>query len=135
MSIRIIPDVVSDQTIYSMRASDTAQEAAELMLKHEVSAILVIEGDNMLEGIVTERDMTRRVVALNRNASAIKLSEIMTHDPETLSADDTAFEALERMLLLTIRHLPVVEDGRVIGIVSMRNLRQSIAAYTSRLEM
>jgi signal-transduction protein with cAMP-binding, CBS, and nucleotidyltransferase domain len=133
MRLTIIPDVVSDQTIHSLRGSDTVQDAAEQMIKHDVSAIVVVGDDDKLAGIVTERDMTRRVVARNLQAKETKLEAIMSEAPETLSPDDLAHEALARMLQCGFRHLPVVENGRAVGMVSMRILQRAIATYSSTL--
>ena len=133
MPLRIIPDVVNNQTIHSLKASNTARDAAREMLDKDVSAVVVVDENEKLVGIVTERDMTRRVVAEGHDASTVALSEIMTEGPETLSPDDLAQEALGRMLRRGFRHLPVVEDGRAVGMVSMRNLQQAIATYSSKL--
>jgi len=133
MPLRIIPDVVQDQAIHSLRASSTAQEAAREMIENDVSAVVVVDEHDMLVGIVTERDMTRRVVAECRDADTVTLNEIMTPKPETLSPDDLAHEALGRMLQRDFRHLPVLEDGRVVGVVSMRNLQRAIATYSAKL--
>ena len=127
MVLRIIPDVVNDQTIYSLHASSTVQEAAEEMVAHNISAIVVVGDDDEMVGIVTERDMTRRVVARNLDAKETKLEAIMSAEPEILSPDDLAHEALARMLQWEFRHLPVVEENRVVGMVSMRILQKAIA--------
>lgn len=133
MPLRIIPDVVKDQTIHSLRESNSAQEAAQAMTDNDVSAVIVVDETDKLVGIVTERDMTRRVVAECRDAKSVKLKEIMTSKPDTLSPDDLAHEALSQMLSRGFRHLPVVEDGRAVGMVSMRNLQKAIATYSSKL--
>ena len=125
--LRIIPDVINEQTIYSLHASSTVQEAAEEMVAHNISAIVVVGDDYEMVGIVTERDMTRRVVARNLDAKETKLEAIMSAEPETLSPDDLAHEALARMLQWEFRHLPVVEENRVVGMVSMRILQKAIA--------
>lgn len=133
MPLRIIPDVVQNQTIHSLLASNTAQDAAREMIDKDVSAVVVVDENDKVVGIVTERDMTRRVVAECLDANSVTLSEIMTAAPETLSPDELAHEALGRMLQRGFRHLPVVEDGRAVGMVSMRNLQQAIVTYSSKL--
>lgn len=133
MALKIIPDVVHNQTIHSLRESNTAQEAAREMIENDVSAVVVVDENDKLVGIVTERDMTRRVVAECRDANSVTLAEIMTVDPETLSPDDLAHEALGRMLQRGFRHLPVVEEGHAVGMVSMRNLQKSIANYSAKI--
>ena len=131
----IIPNVVNEQTIHCLDETSTVQQAAEQMIEHNVSAIVVVDDDNELIGIVTERDMTRRVVAPSLAADRTQLKEDMTRDPETLSPQDIPHEALQRMVTGHFRHLPVVEEGRVIGMVSMRDLRQSVATYSSVLAL
>ena len=133
MPLKLIPDVVHNQTIHSLRESNTAQEAAREMIDNDVSAVVVVDENDKLVGIVTERDMTRRVVAECRDADTVMLKEIMTTQPEALSPDDLAHEALGRMLKRGFRHLPVVEDGHAVGMVSMRNLQKAIATYSSKL--
>lgn len=133
MPLKIMPDVVSNQTIHSLRSLSTAQDAAREMMKNDVSAVVVVDEEDLLVGIVTERDMTRRVVAECLDADKVTLSEIMSRDLKTLSPTDLAHEALGQMLKHGFRHLPVVDEGRVIGMVSMRNLQQSIVTYSSRL--
>ncbi|MDX1513151.1 MAG: CBS domain-containing protein [Gammaproteobacteria bacterium] len=133
MPLKIIPDVVQNQTIHSLQESSTAQEAAREMIDNNVSAVVVVDKNEKLAGIVTERDMTRRVVAECLDPASVVLKEIMTAKPETLAPDDLAHEALSRMLKRGFRHLPVVEDGHVVGMVSMRNLQQAIATYSSKL--
>ena len=109
MDRKIVPDVVSGQTLASLTPDDTVRQAAELMVSHHCSAILVMH-------------ITRRVVASNHNPDTTKLSEVMTPDPDTLSGDDLAGSALERMSERGYRHLPVVDNGKVIGMVSIRDL-------------
>ena len=129
MGPKIIPDVVSEQTIRALTAEDTARDAAKMMVEVNISAVLVVVDGDCLVGIVTERDLSRRVVATDRRASETKLGEIMTADPVTVSPDDSAVEAMAEMDRLKIRHLPVVDEGRVVGVVSIRDLRSSISTH------
>lgn len=123
MQARIIPDVVDGQIIHGLPATATALEAANRMVEHHIAAILVLDGQGHLQGIVTERDITRRIVSAGRDPRATPLGEIMTPRPDTLAPDDTARDALELMRIRGIRHLPVVDDeGRVMGMVSVRDL-------------
>jgi CBS domain-containing protein len=88
----------------------------------------VIE-DGSLVGIFTERDMLR-ALAESSSADAVRVSSVsrwMTRDPATVGPDVSVGEALDRMLAGGFRHLPVIEDGRLVGVISMRDLAGSIA--------
>ncbi len=126
MTATIIPDVVSAQTVRMLSPSDSAHKAARLMAEHNISAIIVADHGGRLAGIVTERDITRRVVAQDLQGSRVTVAHIMTPSPETIAPDGTPNEALEKMSRLRVRHLPVVADGKVLGIVSIRDLQHSV---------
>ena len=126
MHLKIIPDIVQDQTICALSKTDTALEAAKAMIAHHCAAVVIMDEAGELEGIVTERDLTRRVVADDREAGTTVLDDIMTRNPDTLSPDDSALDALELMRVRGYRHLPVVEGGRVVGMVSIRDLYAAV---------
>ena len=128
MELKVIPDVVSGQTIWGLRASDSALHAARLMREHGVSALVVLDNAERLIGIVTQQDLVRNVVAEDRQGSALSVSTIMTADPIVIEPGASPFDALEQMRKLKVRHLPVVADNRVVGMVSMRDLRQVVGA-------
>lgn len=131
MQRKIMPDIVTRQTISALKPENTAYEAATMMTKANIGAVVITDDKGRLIGIVTERDMTRRVVAKALNPKETALADIMTKSPDTLSPDDSAFDALELMQARNYRHLPVVEDGKCIGMVSVRDL---YAAAKSSLE-
>ncbi len=122
----IIPDVVSAQTVRILTPSDSAHKAARLMAEHDISAVIVADRAGRLTGIVTERDVTRRVVAQDLKGSQVTVADIMTPSPETIAPSGTPDEALEMMNRLRVRHLPVVDGGKVLGIVSIRDLQRSV---------
>ena len=95
-------------------------KAAKLMAARNVGAVLVME-DDRLAGILTERDIVFRVVAKGLDAEATPLSEVMTKAPRTVDPDKPFGYALLVMQENGFRHLPVVEDGKPIGIVSSRS--------------
>ena len=128
MAPKRIRDLIAAQTVQSLQPSDTAHAAARLMSEHNVSAVIVAEADQALVGIVTERDLSRRVVAADRLGSQIELREIMTTDPAVVAPEDPVSEGLAKMQSLGVRHLPVVEDGRLVGVVSMRALQDTVSA-------
>jgi CBS domain-containing protein len=127
---KIVPDVISGQTLQKVSPQDTVRAAAKLMREKRIAAVLVME-DERLVGIVTERDMTARVIAIGRDPETSTCGDIMTKNPDTLSPDDTASDAIGMMRERNYRHLPVVKDGRVVGMVSVRDL---YAVYNNELE-
>ncbi len=128
MQRRIIPGVIDGKQELCCIAPDaTVAEAAKLMRARHVAAVLVTEGQR-LAGIVTERDVTYRVTAEDRDPHEVRVREVMTDDPKTIAPDDTAGEALQLMRAGHFRHLPVVENGRVVGMVSLRDLYEAVRA-------
>ena len=127
MHSRIMPDIVKNQTICGQLETNTVYEAVCRMAFCDVAAIVVMDDEGILRGIVTERDITRRVVGRGLDPRTTTLGEIMTRDPDTLYPDDLATEALELMRSRSYRHLPVVEsNNRVVGMVSIRDLYATV---------
>lgn len=131
MQKKIVPDIVPRRKITSVTPGDSAFTAAQKMAEVNVAALVIVGDDDALIGIVTERDVTQRLVAKGLDPSATPVSEIMTANPDTLSPDDSAGDALELMQSRKYRHLPVAEDGKCVGMVSIRDL---YAAVKSALE-
>ena len=130
MEPTIIPDVVNDQTIHSLGETNSVLDAARLMQRHDISAIVVIKEIGGLAGIVTERDITRKVVAEELQASSTELRDIMTPDPASVAPGDSPLHALQVMQFFNIRHLLIIHEGQLVGIVSMRDLRANLAAMS-----
>jgi CBS domain-containing protein len=120
--LKIIPDIVSDQTICAMPEAGLAAEAARLMMGFDIGAIVVVDDTGKLTGIVTERDIARRVVAARLDPEKTTVGQIMSRNPDTLAPGDSPLNALELMWVRSFRHLPVVENNRVVGMVSIRDL-------------
>jgi CBS domain-containing protein len=121
MRMKIVPDVIGKQSLVLVGADTTAREAADLMAKHKIGAVMVGEGTT-LTGIFTERDLAFKIVAAGRDPDKVRLAEVMTKNPDTLRPDDTAHDALQRMSKGGYRHLPVVDGGKVVGMVSTRDI-------------
>jgi CBS domain-containing protein len=120
MQRKIVPDVIGQQQLVMLPSSATVREAAICMSERQVGAVLVTR-DGALEGIFTERDLLHRVVAPGRDPNGTHLVEVMTKNPDTIEADDYAIQALSRMSERGYRHLPVLDQGRLVGIVSRRD--------------
>jgi CBS domain-containing protein len=118
---KLMPDVIKNQELSCLPPTASARDAALLMAERRIAAVLVTEG-RTLKGIVTERDMTVRVVAAGLDPATTPLSAVMTADPDTLPPSSPAIAAMELMERHNYRHLPVAVDGEAIGMVSIRDL-------------
>jgi CBS domain-containing protein len=121
LACKMVPDLVSGQNIATLEPNATVREAAQLMAIRHIGAILVTHGD-VLNGIFTERDVSLRVIAAGLDSDTLQLGEVMTADPVTLKPGDEARSALQNMLAGDYRHVPVVDDARLVGIVSIRDI-------------
>ena len=120
MSHRTIRMIISEQEPVTAPETMTVSEAARLMRERRVGAIMVLQED-ALAGIFTERDALIRVVAEGRDVQATRLADVMTRNPKTIHPDRSFAEALQMMYGGAFRHVPVVEDGRPVGMVSARD--------------
>src|ERR1043165_2071644 len=109
------------RNVLTVEPSDTIGEAAEKMNAANVGAVVVVEDLVRIVGIVPERDLLRAVAARARAAEA-RVRQWMTEDPVTIEPDTTIEDAARIMFDNNFRHLPVVKDGRALGIVSLRLL-------------
>ena len=120
MSHRTIRTIIAEQEPVTAPATMTVSEAARRMREHRVGAIMVVQ-EGALAGIFTERDALIRVLADGRDVQATRLAEVMTRNPKTIHPDRSFAEALQMMYGGSFRHVPVVEDGRPVGMVSARD--------------
>jgi CBS domain-containing protein len=115
----------SDRLIYSVGPDTTVTECVRSMTEHKIGAMLVI-ADNQLTGIFTERDCLTRVVGAGLDPTSSKISEVMTPDPVCVSPDTSMDEAMSVLSNHRFRHLPVMSEGKVLGIVSSGDLTHKI---------
>ena len=101
-------------------SATTVHQAAQLMAEGGTGAVLVVD-DERLVGIFTERDAVFRVIARGHQASTTRLAEVMTASPHTISPELNFGQALQLMHRHRIRHVPVVENGKPVGIVTGRD--------------
>jgi len=120
MSGRTIRSIIEGQELITAPKSMPVGDAARLMKQHKVGAILVVEGDKLV-GVFTERDALFRVVAEGRDAAITELGAVMTQNPRTVQADSPFSLALQMMYEGGFRNVPVVENGRPVGLVSARD--------------
>ncbi len=116
-----IHDLVKDRAVYSVNAGDSVMQAVHMMVDKNIGAVAVLR-DGELVGVFSERDLMKRVVAGNRGPGSTQVSEVMTPRPRTVSPNETFENCLFIMREHGFRHLPVVEDGKLYGLVSLRDL-------------
>ena len=116
--MRKMADMVRHQDPVTLPPEATVKDACERMRDRRIGAVLIIEADRRLVGIFTGRDAVHRVLAAGKNAARTTLAEVMTRDPNAMPPGNTAIEALRLMEDGRFRHLPIVDDGKVVGIVS-----------------
>jgi len=107
--------------IHSVAASASVIEAARTMQEAKVGALLVAEGPRYL-GVVSESDLVRRVLAVDGNVNQVRVADVMQAPIITIEIDRSAHEASDLMSERGIRHLAVTEDGKIIGMLSVRDL-------------
>jgi signal-transduction protein with cAMP-binding, CBS, and nucleotidyltransferase domain len=118
---RPIRSIISGKQILTEPPETTVAGAARQMKRKKVGAVMVVKHDGHLSGIFTERDALFRVIAEGRDPKTTHLSDVMTHDPRTIGPDRPFEHALLMMYDGGFRHVPVVENGRPIGMVSARD--------------
>ncbi len=107
--------------VYAVSPESTVLEALDAMAKHNTGALLVMDGEKMV-GILSERDCVRKVDLQGRSAKDTKVSEIMTGNVITVSCDQPLEECMTLMQDKGIRHLPVYDDQKLMGFVSVRDM-------------
>ena len=133
---RPVRSIIEDKKPITVSADMTVAAAARLMKTQGIGALLVIS-DGRLAGIFTERDALFRVIAEGRDPGKTRVSDVMTTNPRTLAPDRPFGHALHLMYEGGFRHVPVVENGRPLGVVSARDalapdLQQFIAELGKR---
>jgi CBS domain-containing protein len=134
MPQRPIRSIIQSQSPFTVPAELTVAEAARRMRRERVGAALVTEGERLV-GIFTERDALFRVIAEDRDPAKVRVVEAMTRDPVTVHPDRPFGHALHLMFEGGFRHVPVIEDGRLLGVVSARDaLGPELAEFASDLD-
>jgi CBS domain-containing protein len=124
-------ELVKDRRLYSIEATRTVLEAARYMMEHNVGALPVLRNGD-LAGILSERDIMNRVVAVGRTPGTTLVSEVMTANPRAVAADESIEECFFIMREFGFRHLPIVDGKQLTGLVSLRDVLMHQAAVMER---
>ena len=114
-------ELVKDRKTYSVTVEQSVLEAARLMAEHDIGALAVLR-DGDLAGILSERDIVKRVVALGRSPGTTRVSEVMTAKPRVVQPEESVDECLYIMREFGFRHLPICEGTKLKGLVSIRDI-------------
>ncbi len=126
MQRKLVPGVINECRCTTFAPESTARDAAVLMTEQNIGALVVTEGDSVV-GIVTERDFLKKVVGAKADPDSITVRDIMTPDPDTVTGDCLASQALQMMVSKGYRHLPILtDDGKPCGMVSVRDLYEAV---------
>lgn len=111
--------------VYSIHPQATVLEALRKLAEHDIGALLVMEGDRLL-GIFSERDYARKLVLLGRFSKDTRVEEVMTREVVAVAPETSLEEAMHLMTEYRVRHLPVLEGGRMVGVVSIGDAVKAI---------
>lgn len=116
-----------ERRIISVRPDDSVLDAIRVMAEKNIGAVVVIQDDKLL-GIMSERDYARKVIVKGRASDKMPVADIMTSDVLTTSAGETVNNCMATMTERKIRHLPVVEEDVVVGMISIGDIVEAIIA-------
>ena len=120
--------------VMTSRASDSVREAAHVLARNDIGALPICDSAGRVEGILSERDIVRALATHGGETLDMKVGELMTRDVVVCDARETLTAIMERMTGRRIRHLPVVEDGFLRGIISERDVvRGTLEQVRSRM--
>ena len=116
-----------DGTLWHVRPNDTVFGALQLLAQYEVGALVVMDGGRLV-GVFSERDYTRKIALQGRNSKETRVADIMTANVVTVSPRTGTRECMALMSERKIRHLPVLDGGTVLGMISIRDIMDDIIA-------
>jgi CBS domain-containing protein len=110
----------------TVRAEDSVVDAAKIMEEEDVGSVPVVDVDNVLVGMITDRDIALRVVAAGKESRSTTVGEVATKEVSPAYPDEPLDRALEQMAHRQVRRLPVIEDDRVVGILAQADVVQEV---------
>ena len=126
-TVKQLLEVSKSHRLFTIEPTATVIEVVKLLARENVGAVVVLE-DDKLAGIVSERDVTRKIFLQGANPNVDRVDQIMTRNVITVSSEMSTRECMVLMTAKNIRQLPVVEAGRVVGLISIRDIVNDIIA-------
>ena len=111
----------SNRDVYTVYADNTVQETVLYMTERNIGAVTIIDGERVV-GLFSERDLMRRVIAEGRYPKSVSVRDVMTTDLTIATPEDSCEEGISKMRKAKCRHIPVLEDAKFLGLVSLRDL-------------
>lgn len=111
----------SDRDLYTVSADRTVQQAVLYMTERNIGAVTIVDGERVV-GLFSERDLMKRVVAEGRDPSVVPVRDVMTTELTIAAPEDSCEEGISKMRRAKCRHIPVLEDNKFLGLVSLRDL-------------
>ncbi|WP_116141128.1 CBS domain-containing protein [Trinickia diaoshuihuensis] len=118
---------IAQAPVITIDAQSSVFEAVKMMAQHQIGALIVTEGnEGKIAGIITERDYARKIVLLDRSSKSTAVGEIMTKQVLHVRMTDTTEDCMALMTEHRMRHLPVIDNGKLVGMVSIGDLVKAI---------
>jgi CBS domain-containing protein len=127
ITVRNLLEAKGDGTLRVVSANDTVYHALEVMAQFDIGAVLVMDNEHFV-GILTERDYARKVILKGHESKTLHVKDIMTSELVTITPEMTADYCMALMTKYKIRHLPVIDGGRLIGLVSIGDVIKQVIA-------
>ncbi len=124
--MKSISELLTNRSPLTLKGSTSALEAARAMDEEHVGCLVVVDSARKPLGVFTERDLMVRLVVADRDPSKVQIKEVMTRDPFVLDGAERLLMAAREMQRRHIRHLPVTESGKLVGVLSLRDLLRAL---------
>lgn len=125
MTVRKIVEAKKIKDIVIAKPTDTVTDAAHLLARHRIGAVIVSGDGSAVDGILSERDIVRALGTSGIDCMSKQVQELMTREVTGCRMDDTSNSAMETMSTGRFRHMPVVEDGKLVGVISIGDVVQA----------
>lgn len=128
-----IASILQNRALAAVEPEGTVRTACQLMCEHDVRAVAVVANDRLV-GVLSERDVIQKCVCPGKHTDEMAVAEVMTPDPKTLNAQDSLAAALEIMSEGRFHHVPILHDGKVIGVLSSDDVPEEYRMLLERFK-
>lgn len=122
--MKTLKELIGNRPLLTIQKDLTVRQASEFMTKNKIGLVPIFDGDKLV-GVFSERDLLQRVVAAGKSPDEVKVGDVMTIDLVISDENETYLECLAKMKAANIRHILVVSNDELIGVISMRDLLQA----------